>query len=179
MLTFFSRLLFEYFSLSPLFSIILVISIDWISDSYLPVSLLLAVISVVLCWGFIKYIFCKIEATKLTMKTFESVDRENIAVFLTYFIPLFTMSAGGPNWKVGIIIFVSVVILGARSHVSCFNPFLLILGWHYYKVVTCDGATHIVLSKESFINTDDKLSVIFLTHNVCIFKEYYKEKNSK
>lgn len=131
----------------------------------------LSVASVVLmlsCWILIKYARKHLERTTFKITSIEAADRENMAILLLYLLPLFTAEFSSLNWNIWIpalIVFAVVVGTGYTYH---FNPFLALIGWHFYRVGTPEGVTYVLITRKRLRDANREITIGELTEYIIL-----------
>lgn len=135
---------------------------------FLPLVFLGVSVSLVIMCSWMLYRAKTNEVINFKIDTIEAADRENLSFLLLYLIPLLTANLEKINWDIGIpllLVFGITVLSGYSYH---FNPLLNLLGWHFYKVLTPEGVTYVLLTKKELRKTSKKFKVVQLTEYIVL-----------
>ena len=161
----------NFTALSP---VIFVFSLASYIVSQIEISITLALLNFLLisiCLLIIWRVRKKGHARPFKIKSIEPVDSENAAMLLMYLIPLFSIdfeNFSWVNWEVGISIFAIISIFGLIGLNYHYNPILLLLGWHFYKVDSEKGVKYLLITKKNLYECNVEVSVGTLTEYVLI-----------
>ena len=107
-----------------------------------------------------------------------TADNEIHSFLLIYLLPLITKDIEGYDWIVwGVIAFFFCVML-TTSYGYHFNPFLVILGYHFYKVTERGGVPHLLITTRRLRRSGQAISVVQLSEYVLIELEDHVKKPS-
>lgn len=101
-------------------------------------------------------------AEQHTITSVEPADRENMAILLLYLLPLFTADFDKLNWVMWIPTILIFSFIAITSHSYFFNPLLGAFGWHFYRVGTPHNVTHILITKRTIREANQKIKAIEL-----------------
>ena len=80
----------------------------------------------------------------------ENVNHQYLPVYLGYFFVVFSI----PTFEWFLLAYVVIVTLVAFSKTMLFNPFVLIIGFNYYRIETDSGITAYLLSRRFILKND-------------------------
>lgn len=109
-----------------------------------------------------------IPASNFKAMTIEAADRENTALLLLYVMPLFTSQFDTLDWQFWIPTIVIFAVITATGYNYHFNPLLGLIGWHFYKVVSSEGVTFVLITKKQIRTAATKIKVGQLTEYVLL-----------
>ena len=107
-----------------------------------------------------------VEPTKV-----EIADNEVMSFLLIYLLPLITRDIGDFDWEVWLVVAVVFIFTIVCSYSYHFNPLLVMLGWHFYKITTKAGVVYVVITKRHLVDSNRQLTLVQLTEYVLIDKE--------
>ncbi len=107
-----------------------------------------------------------VEPTKV-----EIADNEVMSFLLIYLLPLITRDIQDFDWEVWVVVAVIFVFTIVCSYSYHFNPLLVMLRWHFYKITTKAGIGYIVITKRHLVDSKRELILAQLTEYVLIDKE--------
>lgn len=105
------------------------------------------------------------------LTSIEPADRENTAIIFLYLMPLFTREVVDLNLEIVIPTLAVFILIGMSSHIYFFNPLLLILGWHFYRINTPENVTRILISKKTINSCDSTIICIQLSDYTLLHTE--------
>lgn len=87
------------------------------------------------------------------------ISSESSTIFLAIVIPLFSISISSFwEWMSYLILIILIWVYISKSNMYLYNPFLVILGYHYYKVILENEEEIYVLTR----NKIEKNKIIYL-----------------
>ncbi len=164
----FTKLLLVMTSLSPI-----ALVYGWVtySEAYYWTSLILLAACIVLTISTLvvlrsadKYL----ERFEFKFTSVEPVDQENVTFLLFYLSPLFVDKIGSLNFNVLVPALAIYALLTATSYTYHFNPFLALMGWHFFKITSQEGVTYVLLTTKKINNVDSISEVGQLTDYMLI-----------
>lgn len=188
----FQKLLFNISTMSPLVFIFTIVY--WIekeieifsqetkkiqinSTMMLLIALLIisAIFSFYSVW-FVRYCSKKMERIPISVDSILSNDNWVVAIIISYALPAVSFVFEDINTSLGIfIIFIGMVFL-ALSNVIFPNPFLMMQGYHFYKITTIDGSSDIcLLSKRKSINNRNVVNTVIIAFDYLAIEESDKD----
>ena len=105
-------------------------------------------------------------------------DGDSFAFLLLYLMPLLTSLNPYHDWEIYVPVLLVCAVTIMQGYMYRFNPLMGMLGWHFYKVGTEEGVTHVLITRKRLLRkTDDtygNLKVHELTEYVLIDMEKRK-----
>ncbi len=123
---------------------------------------------VALCMILIQYAKCKMEEVPFKASKVETIDHENQTTIFFYLVPLITIGIENINWYVVILVLVVLIFVFMKGYSRNVNLLLYIFGWHFYKTVTTDGVSFVLITKRQIRNPTCELIVGELTEYVVL-----------
>ena len=133
--------------------------------------LCISVIFTVACLYLISYARKHLERIVFTTTKVEAADHENMAILLLYLSPLFTADFNILKWPILILTMVIFALVIGTRYGYHFNPLLGLKGWHFYKVLTPEGVTYVLITKKRLRDARGKLVVGQLTEYIVLDTE--------
>ena len=103
--------------------------------------------------------------------TVETSDNEVFGLLLIYLLPLITRDLATYNWLAWILVTLVFCLVVATSYGYHFNPLLVFLDYHFYKVAEADGMPHVLITKRRIYKTGEILHVSRLAEYLLIEKK--------
>ena len=168
MLNWLAKFLLVASSLAPALGAVAVIngrSDDWMSWA---VPLGAAVVLVGFCWGMLAYAAANAERHRFEIEEFERTDQEVLAFLLAYLLPFISTEGAAftKHWLVGAYILAMIMLVIAHVGAFHFNPVMWLLGYHFYAVKDRNGISQVLISREKFRRTGDRVETVRLAHNI-------------
>lgn len=188
----FQKLLFNLSTMSPLVFIYTIVywvekgivifsqetkRIQFNLTTFLLIALLIvsALFSFYSVW-FVRYCRKKIERVPISIDSILSNDNWVIAVIVSYALPAVSFVFEDININIGIFIILIGIAFLALSNVIFPNPFLMIRGYHFYKITTIDGSSDIcLLSKRKSINNRNIVNTVMVAFDYLAIEESDKD----
>ncbi len=127
-----------------------------------------SVVCTVLCLSLLGYARKHLERMEFTATKVEAADHENMAILLLYLSPLFTADFDALKWPILMLtLLIFALVIGTRYGYH-FNPLLGLKGWHFYKVLTLEGVTYVLITKKRLRDARGKLVVGQLTEYIVL-----------
>lgn len=104
--------------------------------------------------------------SSIKAKEIEAADGENIGFMLLYLLPLFTAQVSDLKWEVWVPTLILLGLLMGNGYAHHFNPLLGVFGWHFYKVMSDEGVTFILISRKRIASARGRVDVGQLTDNI-------------
>ena len=104
-------------------------------------------------------------------ETVETADHEIFGLVLIYLLPLITRDLVNYNWLVWILVTLIFCLVVATSYGFHFNPLLVFLGYHFYRVTEKGGIPHVLIANRRIYKTGETLNVARLSEYVLIEKK--------
>ena len=128
-------------------------------------------ILVLLCVVLLRFARIGLQSRSYTTVTVETADNEVFSLLLVYLLPLITRGLSAYNWYAWILVTVLFCIVVATSYGYHFNPLLVLLRYHFYKVTETNGIPHVLVTKRRIYRTGEDLHVARLAEYVLIEKK--------
>lgn len=168
MLSTFAKLLLTVTAIAPvLLTCSLIMFLDH-NNGLAVLFLFVCAILTLTCVWMLHYARKHLERVSFSITTVEAADRENLSILLLYLLPLIKMPSVAIHWHTlvpAILIIAAVTVIGYGYH---FNPLLVLMGWHFYKVGTKEGVTYVLITKKQLRNATETNEVCQLTEYVVI-----------
>ena len=169
MLNWLAKLLLVSTSLAPILGAVAVNQFShgkpwWAWGGWLVAGMLLTFI----CWGVLKTSADRAQRHTITVKDFESNDKEILAFLLAYLLPFISSDnmAFEGEWLTGAYILLIIFLVVAHAGAFHFNPVMGLLGYHFYGVKTKDGASQLLISKKPLRRLPIDVVTVQLSHNI-------------
>ncbi len=161
-------------ALSPLLLIVGVNQIERYKSLTFWIGVTSAVILAVVCKGLLMYASKHLQKHLIHIKEFESKDQEMLTFLLIYLLPFIRSGSSvfASEWKVTILILVTIV--GAIAHAGAlhFNPVMgLVFGYHFYAIKNSHGVSTLLISRTDLIQPDKEVQTVQLASNVYLQTE--------
>lgn len=91
--------------------------------------------------------------------TVETADSEVFNVLLVYLLPLITKDLATYNWVAWILVTFLFCLVVATSYGFHFNPLLIFLRYHFYKVTEQGGMPHVLITRRRIYKVGEALTV--------------------
>ncbi len=120
-------------------------------------------------WGLWRHVINRLERLPFKVCGVEVADDQNVAFLLLYLLPLVSgYTDGPPSWKIWLPIaaVMSVAILTSYSY--HFNPMLGIMGWHFFKTMTPEGVTYVMITKRPLHSAGRTTVVVQLSEYIVV-----------
>ena len=118
-----------------------------------------SVLLVFVCAMLVNFSKTRLREIEYTTKTVESADGEVSGFLLIYLLPLITRNLADYNWIAWGIVALLFCVVFARSFGFHFNPLLVLLGYHFYRVTEDSGLPHVLVTKRRIFRTGETLRV--------------------
>ena len=135
------------------------------------IFLALCILLVLICDGLIQFGMQYLSTRSYTTATIETADSEVFSFLLVYLLPLITRDLATYNWVAWILVMFMFCLVVATSYGFHFNPLLVLLGHHFYRVAEKDGIPHILISKRRIYRSRETLCVGRIADYVLIEKK--------
>ena len=129
------------------------------------------VLLVAVCVGFLHFGKTCLASREYRTATAETADNEVFSLLLVYLLPLITRDLALYNWYVWILLTFLFCVVVAASYGYHFNPLLVFLRYHFYKVTEADGMPHVLITRRRINKTGENLKVARLAEYVLIERE--------
>ncbi len=139
----------------------------WVSIAFVVVCVTLVGVCVVL----LRFAKTNLESYNYRTSFVETIDNEIFGLLLIYLLPLITKDLETYNWAIWILVTLLFCFIVAVSYGFHFNPLLIFLGYHFYKVTESGGVTYVLITNRRIYKTDETLNVSSLTEYVLIEKK--------
>jgi len=173
-LNWFAKLLLVATSLAPILGAVAVNQLSlgkpwWAWGSWLGAGVLLTFI----CWGLLRTAADRAQRQTITVKEFESNDKEVLAFLLAYLLPFISADnmAFEGEWLTGAYILLIIFLVVAHAGAFHFNPVMGLLGYHFYGVKTEDGGSQLLISKKPITRPPVDIETVRLSHNIYLATE--------
>ena len=135
------------------------------------IFLALCILLVLICDGLMQFGMRYLSTRSYTTATIETADSEVFSFLLVYLLPLITRDLATYNWVAWILVTSMFCLVVATSYGFHFNPLLVLLGHHFYKVTEKDGIPHTLIAKRRFYRSRETLCVGRIADYVLIEKK--------
>ena len=139
----------------------------WHAAAFLTICALL----VLVCAGLLRFAKSNLQSRSYCTATVETADKEVFGLLLLYLLPLITRDLATYNWLAWILVTFLFCLVVATSYGYHFNPLLVFLRYHFYKVTETDGIPHVLITNRRIYKTGETLSVARLAEYVLIEKK--------
>lgn len=95
------------------------------------------------------------ERRVLPVQKSESVDKEVLSFLLAYLLPLIVQSDKPVDWPTTLVVGGLIVVVIWRSQLIHINPLLGLFGFHFFKVSTESGQTHLLITRSASVTPAD------------------------
>ena len=129
------------------------------------------VLFVLLCVVLLRFAKSRLQSRVYRTATVETSDNEVFGLLLIYLLPLITRDLATYNWFAWILVTLVFCLVVATSYGYHFNPLLVFLGYHFYKVAEADGLPHVLITKRRIYKTGETLHVSRLAEYLLIEKK--------
>lgn len=100
-----------------------------------------------------------ITAQRLNITTVQPRDADVLAYVVTYFVPFMSMVADTTRVRLAVGLLVGLIaVLYVRSDFFYVNPFLALLGYRLFQVVSPAGSSVTLITKRRFVAAGTKVS---------------------
>lgn len=114
---------------------------------------------VLACDGLMQFGTRSLSRRCYTTTTVETADGEVFGVLLVYLLPLITRDLATYNWVVWVLVTSLFCLVVATSHGFHFNPLLIFLQYHFYRVTEQGGISHVLITKRRIHKVGETLTV--------------------
>lgn len=168
MLNIFARFLLTCSAIAPVIPVYAVVEFLRGEYSHVAIMLTVCIVLIFICLRLLRYAQRHLEQIGFSMRTVEAADRENTALLLLYLTPLITGRYVNLDWIVLAAVVLLFLIVMATGHQYHFNPLLNIFGWHFYKVMSKEGVTYVMVTKKKLHTAMEIANVGQLTEYLII-----------
>ena len=130
----------------------------------------ICILLVIVCAGLLQFAKTRLQARSYRTATVETADNEVFGLLLVYVLPLITRDLAAYNWYAWILVTLLFCLVVATSYGYHFNPLLIFLRYHFYKVTECKGIPHVLITRRRVYETGETLEVARLAEYVLIEK---------
>ena len=116
-----------------------------------------------ICSSLLKYMARTLSGRRYTAKSVEPADSEIVSFLLIYLLPLVFRNLSDYDWLAWGTIVLMFCVLVAVSYGYHFNPIMVCIGFHFYKVRESGGVPHLLVTRRMIYRTGEELSVIKLS----------------
>lgn len=145
-----------------------ILSLSFFDSSRTVLFILGAFFLFVLCWCMLELALTETESHSVNFENIEEEDSKTFWVFSSVLFPILQGSCDLSLTKYTIMVLFFLIIYW-RSISFIYNPVLLLMGYHYYKV-SIGGKTFYLISKRKLMNPKDQITVGQLSSNLIIEK---------
>ena len=114
---------------------------------------------VLACDGLMHFGTRRLSTRSYKTATVETADGEVFSALLVYLLPLITKDLATYNWVVWILVTSLFCLIVATSHGFHFNPLLIFLQYHFYKVTEQGGIPHVLITRRRIYKVGETLTV--------------------
>ena len=129
------------------------------------------VLLVLLSVALIRFAKTRLQSRVFHATSVETSDNEVFGLLLIYLLPLITQDLATYNWLAWILVTLVFCLVVATSYGYHFNPLLVFLGYHFYKVTEGHGMPHVLITKRRIYKTGENLNVSRLAEYLLIEKK--------
>ena len=129
------------------------------------------VLLVILCVVLLRFAKHHLQSRTYCTVTVETADNEVFSLILIYLLPLITRDLSTYNWIAWVLVTLLFCVIVATSYGFHFNPLLVFLGYHFYKVTETNGIPHVLIANRRIYKTGEKLDVASFAEYVLIEKK--------
>lgn len=127
------------------------------------------IVSVVFCWGLMRYIARKAQINSVLIKDFERKDQEMLAFLFIYLLPITrseNLALSDNILTSCFVLFVTTLaIVCARAF--HFNPVMrLVFRYRFYSVKDSRGIPNLLISRTDFQRSGVEIKTVMVTQNV-------------
>ena len=126
---------------------------------------------VLLCAGLLRFAKSRLQSRTYRTTTVETADNEVFGLLLVYLLPLIIRDLATYNWLAWVLVTFVFCLVVATSYGYHFNPLLVFLGYHFYKVTETDGMPYVLITKRRIYRTRETLNVARLAEYVLVEKK--------
>ena len=126
---------------------------------------------ILLCVGLLCLAKNRLPTRRYRAATVETADNEVFGLLLLYLLPLLTRDLATYNWLAWILVTFLFCLVTATSYGYHFNPLLIFLRYHFYRVSETDGIPHVLITNRRIYKTGEELDVVRLAAYVLIEKK--------
>ena len=112
-----------------------------------------------MCVALLRFASREIQSMDYRTETVEVADGEVFGLLLVYLLPLINRDLDNYNWPIWFLVMSLFCLVVATSYGYHFNPLLIFLGYHFYKVKEKDKITHILITRRRIYKTRESLKV--------------------
>lgn len=128
------------------------------------------IVLVLVCAGLLRFARTRLQSRPYRTTTVETADNEVFGLLLVYVLPLITRDLAAYNWYAWILVTLLFCLVVATSYGYHFNPLLIFLRYHFYKVTESEGMPHVLITRRRIYQTGEVLEVGRVTEYVLIEK---------
>ena len=163
-----AKLLLATTAFAPVFLIYAVVSAA--DSDYCQTAVFLSAcgVLVLLCRSLLTWAKNRLQPRSYLTVSVEMADNEVFSLLLVYALPLITRDLSSYNWDSWVLVAFLFCLVVATSYGYHFNPLLVFLGYHFYKVREADGIPHILIAQRRIYRTGEELDVVRLTEYVLV-----------
>ena len=129
------------------------------------------VLLVLLCVSLLHFAKSHLQSRSYRATTIETADNEVFGLLLIYLLPLITRDLVTYNWLAWILVTLLFCLVVATSYGFHFNPLLVFLGYHFYRVTETDGMPQVLIANRRIYKTGETLDVARLADYMLIEKK--------
>lgn len=104
-----------------------------------------------------------LEIIPVQIKSISTSDKEVVAFFVVYLLPLVNESAFQVDLRILCFVFTLFFVSILTTNSYHFNPILGLFGFHFYEVTIDGGITYVLITKKSLTNTRSVQKVVQLS----------------
>ena len=129
------------------------------------------VLLIFVCVGLLCFAKSSLQSRTYCTATVETADGDVFGLLLVYLLPLITRDLSTYNWLAWVIVTFVFCLVVSTSYGYHFNPLLVFLRYHFYKVTETDGLPHVLITRRRIYKTGETLEVARLAEYVLIEKK--------
>ena len=131
----------------------------------------LALVSVVFCWGMLKYSVTRARDGSIYIKEFERKDQEMLTFLFIYLLPFLRSenSTFASEWLTSTCCLAIVILAIAHVGAFHFNPIMRLLGYRFYAVKNRHGVSNLLISRKDLQRPDREVKRVQLARNVYLY----------
>lgn len=135
---------------------------------YAAIFLVACAALVLVCVGLLRFARSRLQPRTYRPATIETADNEVFGLLLVYLLPLIIRDLATYNWIAWVLVTFVFCLVVAAGYGYHFNPLLVFLGHHFYKVAERDGMPHVLVTKRRIYKLGETLDVARLAEYVLI-----------
>lgn len=128
------------------------------------------IVLVLVCTFLLWFAKTRLQVRTYRTATVETADNEVFSLLLVYLLPLITRDLALYNWYAWILVTCLFSLVVAASYGYHFNPLLIFMKYHFYKVTENEGIPHVLITRRRIYKTGEPLKVVRVAEYVLMEK---------